>query len=244
MPSASPEVRIFDRRSEAEDAALQELRLLAQRNDSPLVSFATGATYTGMLQKLHAEVAAGRFALSLLRATHLDEYEGLAPKQFGSMVHELCEACPSLLAMVDNGTFTPVPHVADDRVAAQHEQKLAQMGGVQLQFLGIGRNGHLAFHEPGVPFDKGYHVAHLSETTRKDAVARFGSTPVPHRAVTAGIATILRGKRIVMSAFGKGKADAVFGMLRGDLSTSCPASALRNHGNVLVLLDRDAASKL
>lgn len=223
---------------------MDELRLLARRDDRPLVSFATGATYTGMLQKLHAEVGAGRIALTKLRATHLDEYEGLGPLQFGSMVHELCEACPSLRTMVDDGSFTPVPCVAEDRVAAQHEQKLAQMGGVQLQFLGIGRNGHLAFHEPGVPFDRGYHVAHLSETTRKDALSRFGTTPVPHRAVTAGIATILRGKRLVMSAFGKGKADAVHGMLRGDVGPACPASALRNHPNVLVLLDREAASKL
>ena len=244
MPSGSPEVRIFDSRAAAEDAALDELRQLARRDDRPLVSFATGATYTGMLQKLHAEVGAGRIALTKLRATHLDEYEGLGPLQFGSMVHELCEACPSLRTMVDDGSFTPVPCVAEDRVAEQHEQKLAQMGGVQLQFLGIGRNGHLAFHEPGVPFDRGYHVAHLSETTRKDAVGRFGVVPVPHRAITAGIATILRGKRLVMSAFGKGKADAVHGMLRGDVGPACPASALRSHPNVLVLLDRDAASKL
>ncbi len=223
---------------------MDELRQLARRDDRPLVSFATGATYTGMLQKLHAEVGASRIALTKLRATHLDEYEGLGPLQFGSMVHELCEACPSLRTMVDEGSFTPVPCVAEDRVAEQHEQKLAQMGGVQLQFLGIGRNGHLAFHEPGVPFERGYHVAHLSETTRKDALSRFGTTPVPHRAVTAGIATILRGKRLVVSAFGKGKADAVHGMLRGDVGPACPASALRSHPNVLVLLDRDAASKL
>lgn len=245
-PSAAPslDVRVLDTREAAAELALQELRLLAQRQDRPLVSFATGATFTAMLQKLHQEVQQGRVSLRALRATHLDEYEGLAPRTRGSMVHELCEACPSLLSMLDDGSFTPVPHVAEPAVAAAHEKTLAQLGGVQLQFLGIGRNGHLAFHEPSVPFEKGYHVAELSATTRADAVARFAPDPVPHRAVTAGVATILRGKRLVLCAYGRGKADAVRAMLKGPVSTSCPASALRQHGNALVLLDRDAASLL
>ncbi len=244
MPAGSPEVRIFEHRSDAEDLALDELRQVARRDGRPLVSFATGATYTGMLKKLHQEAVAARIPLSRIRVTHLDEYEGLGPKELGSMVHELCEACPSLRAMVDDGSFTPVPCVADARIAERHEQELMKMGGVALQYLGIGRNGHLAFHEPFVPFDRGYHIAQLSETTRKDAAGRFGSTPVPHRAITAGIATILRSARIVLSAFGLGKANAVASMLRGEAGPSCPASALRSHQSVLVLVDREAASLL
>ena len=244
QPAPPLEVRILDSREEATELALAELRALSQRDDRPLVSFATGATYTAMLQRLHQEAQQGRISLAGLRATHLDEYEGLAPKQAGSMVHELCAACPSLLPLLDSGAFTPVPHRAEAAIAAAHEQKLAELGGVALQYLGIGRNGHLAFHEPGVPFERGYHVAHLSESTRKDAVARFGAQPVPHRTVTAGVATILRGKRLVLCAFGRGKADAMRAMLRAEVSTGCPASALRHHGNVLVLLDREASSLL
>lgn len=244
QPAPPLEVRILDTREAATDLALAELRALSKCSGRPLVSFATGATYTPMLQRLHQDVEASRISLASLRATHLDEYEGLGPRQRGSMVHELCEACPSFLAMLDSGAFTPVPNRAEPAIAAAHEKTLAELGGVQLQYLGIGRNGHLAFHEPGVPFEKGYHVAHLSESTRKDAVARFGAQPVPHRAVTAGVATILRSKRLVLCAFGRGKADAVRAMLRADVSSQCPASALRQHRNVLVLLDREAAALL
>jgi glucosamine-6-phosphate deaminase len=241
---AGIEVRVCPDKEAAAEAALAELCAVLARPDRPLVSFATGATFTFMLTRLEQEVQAGRVSLDGAVATHLDEYEGFLPRQQGSMVHELCAACPSLIGMLDRGAFHPVPCVADPAHAAAHERKLAELGGVQLQFLGIGRNGHLAFHEPGVPFDRGYHIAELSESTRRDAVARFAPLPVPHRAVTAGVATILRGKRIVLCAFGKAKAPAVRAMLQGEPSAQCPASALRAHNSALILLDSDAASEL
>lgn len=238
----APEVRVLRTPDEVAEQALAELRRVGERTDRPLVSFATGGTFTAMLRALHAEVVAGRFALDRVQATHLDEYEGYAPQQRGSMVHELGAACPSLLGMLARGAFLPVPHRADEAELRRHELRLQQLGGVDLQFLGIGRNGHLAFHEPMVPWDRGYHIAELSTVTRDDARARFAPDPVPLRAITAGVATILGGRRLVLCAFGRGKAPAVRAMLDGEVGPACPASALRTHGNALVLLDREAAS--
>ncbi len=240
----APVVRVLAAAEAAIEPVLAELRRVAALPDRRLVSFATGGTYTAILRALHGEMVAGRLASDRLLATHLDEYEGHGPAQRGGMVHELCEACPSLRGLIARGTFVPVPHVAAPELLRQHEQWLQQLGGVELQLLGIGRNGHLAFHEPGVPWDRGYHVAELSATTRDDARARFLPAPVPARAVTAGIATILGARRLVLCAFGRGKAAAVHAMLEGEIGPACPASALRRHDNALVLLDADAASLL
>ena len=125
-----------------------------------------------------------------------------------------------------------------------HQQRLQRAGGVKLQLLGIGRNGHLAFNEPGTSFDTGFHVTKLAETTRDDARARFAPEEPPHDAVTSGLATIHAAERLVLCAFGAAKREAVRAMLRGEVTEACPASMVRRHGNVLVLLDPAAAAGL
>ncbi|MCA8951901.1 MAG: 6-phosphogluconolactonase, partial [Planctomycetes bacterium] len=199
--------------------------------------------YTAMLQALAREFEQGRVPHEFV-ATHLDEYVGFAPERRGGMVHELVSHCPPLGAMLDAGAFLPVPCVEDDAAFAAHAERLRTLGGVKLQLLGIGRNGHIAFNEPGTPFDSGFHATDLAESTRRDARARFLPDEPPRRAVTSGIATILAAERLVLCAFGAAKQDAVRAMLAGETSTACPASALRRHGNLLVLLDAAAADGL
>ncbi|HZN41610.1 MAG TPA: 6-phosphogluconolactonase [Planctomycetota bacterium] len=206
-----------------------------------VISFATGNTFAPFLRALAVELQAGRIATDFL-ATHLDEYLGFGPQQRGGMVHELCTACPPLGSMLARGAFLPVPSDGAEASLKAHAAKIASAGGVALQFLGIGRNGHLAFNEPGTPFDRGLHVARLAETTRDDARWRFLPGEPPTHAVTSGIATILDAKRIVLCAFGRAKADALRAMLHGEGGAVCPASALRGHARVLVLIDRDAQS--
>jgi len=241
--SQAPEVRVFATREGALAVALEELRRTVQRGNEPLVCFATGATFTSMLQRLHAELVAGRVGTNAFHATHLDEYLGFAPTRPGGMVHELEQACPALATMRAAGRFLPVPCDGTRESMLLHEQRLRALGGVRLQFLGIGRNGHLAFNEPGTPFESGFHVTELAATTRQDAAPRFAPNPVPTHAVTSGLATVLGAERLVLCAFGKGKAPAVKAMLDGPVSVQCPASVLRRHPNVLVLLDREAASE-
>ncbi|MCK5944221.1 MAG: 6-phosphogluconolactonase, partial [Planctomycetes bacterium] len=193
---------------------------------------------------LDAELHAGRIASTDFVGTHLDEYIAFEPDRRGGMVHELMLRCPALRDMLARGSFLPVPcHGAEGSMRA-HEERIERAGGIKLQLLGIGRNGHVAFNEPGASFEEGFHVTTLAESTRADAKPRFVPDEPPRRAVTAGMKSILGADRIVLCAFGRGKADAVRAMLRDEVSNSCPASALRNHKNVLVLLDPEAASSL
>jgi glucosamine-6-phosphate deaminase len=160
------------------------------------------------------------------------------------MVHELREACPPLGDMLRAGRFLPVPHVDDPQLIALHEQRVQRAGGIALQLLGIGRNGHVAFNEPGAMPDGGFHTATLTEASRDDARARFPGEEPPRRAVTAGLGTILGARRAVLCAWGSAKTAAVRRMLHGEVTPACPASVLQRHPNALVLLDRQAAGAL
>lgn len=237
-----PEVRVLAGAAAATDVLLGELRGALASGGRPLVSFATGNTFTAWFARLAAEFASGRLSPHDFVGTHLDEYLGHAPTQRGGMVHELTERCAGFGAMLARGTFLPVPGDGAAMSLAAHEARLSRAGGVQLQFLGIGRNGHLAFNEPGTPFEIGFHVTELAATTREDARARFAPDEPPTHAVTAGLASILAARRVVLCAFGAGKAAAVRAMLQGPVDPSCPASVLRRHDNVLVLLDAAAAA--
>lgn len=240
----APSVRVVDDAAAAVPLLLDELQNTIDRGRRPLVGFATGSTFTTFLRALAAAIDAGRVRTDAFVATHLDEYEGFAPERRGGMVDELFTACPPFRAMYERGAFVPVPHVVDAGVIAAHERRLAELGGVALQFVGIGRNGHIAFHEPGVPLDRSFHVAELAATTRDDARARFAPDLVPRRAITSGTATILRASRVVMAAFGASKVPAVAAMLGGPIAPSCPAAVLRSHPRLAVVLDRAAATGL
>jgi glucosamine-6-phosphate deaminase len=243
-PAAAPEVRVVDGADAAATMALAELEQLLAHERTPLVSFATGATFTGLLGLLAGAIQRGRIRTDAFVATHLDEYLGFGPDRRGGMVHELCALCPPLLAMLRAGTFLPVPPTGDAAGLAAHAERMRRQGGIRLQFLGIGRNGHLGFNEPGTPLDSGFHTADLSPATREDARPRFPGEEPPQKAVTAGIGTILGAQRCVLLACGAHKAAAVAAMLRGRAGPHCPASALQSHGNALVVLDREAAGGL
>lgn len=243
---------------DAADAAvpflLQELRALALSSRTalgegdaehrPLISFATGGTFTAFFRALDNEIQQGRLSTSAFVGTHLDEYMGFEPDRAGGMVHELILRCPALRDMIARGSFFPVPcHGAEGSLRA-HEERIERAGGIKLQLVGIGRNGHVAFNEPGASFEEGFHVTALAESTRVDAKARFVPDQPPRRAVTAGVRSILGAERIILCAFGSDKAEAVRSMLEGEVNGTCPASALRTHKNVTVLLDPASASLL
>lgn len=192
---------------------------LAEHRDG-LVSFATGKTFATFFASLPNR---------RLCATHLDEFVG-AP----AMADEVLAACPWL-----RDGFIPVP--SRPELIAAHEERLEREGGVALQFLGLGRNGHLAFNEPGTPLESRFHVAELASSTRAELAARFAPNAVPTHAVTAGLSSILSARRIVLVATGAAKAAAVEAMLRRDPAS--PASCLHAHDDVLVLLDTAAARK-
>jgi glucosamine-6-phosphate deaminase len=140
---------------------------------------------------------------------------------------------------VPNGA-APDPEAECER----YEAAIREAGGIDVCVLGIGRNGHIGFNEPGAPFDSRTRVVRLSESTRLVNAGDFDSDRAPEYAITVGMATIFESREVLLLASGTNKAAAVTAAVEGDVSESVPASMLKNHPNTTLFLDEDAASDL
>jgi glucosamine-6-phosphate deaminase len=206
----------------------------AVRRDPQLVlGIATGSTTLPVWRRL----AQGSGDFSRVYVVALDEYVGLPAGH------------PALFAeYVDREIAGPLGVPPEQVVVprgsgAELEPRVARLGGVDLQLLGIGRNGHLAFNEPGSALDSRTRVVELSATTREDNRDRAGGA-MPTRAVTQGLGTILEARELVLLATGSAKAVAVAAALTGPVTPDCPASVVQTHPRVTVVLDAAAASMM
>ncbi|HHG6295413.1 TPA: glucosamine-6-phosphate deaminase [Streptococcus suis] len=176
-------------------------------------------------------------------SVNLDEYVGLGEESDQSYIHFMKENLfndkPFKQSYLPNGLATDV--VAE----TEHYNKILAEHPVDFQILGIGRNGHIGFNEPGAPFDGQTHLVELAPSTI-EANARFFDNPedVPKQAISMGIANIMAAKTIVLMAYGQEKADAIKATVEGAVTEDVPASVLQNHDNVILILDQAAASKL
>ncbi len=205
------------------------------------LGLATGSSPVGLYKRL---VEAHKDGLSFkdVQSFNLDEYVGLSKDHDQSYYHFMFE---HLFKHVDfnlDNVHLPKGEGSLEEVAAEYESMLSQ-NPQDLQLLGIGSNGHIGFNEPGTSFDSTVHVIRLKEETRQDN-ARFFNTidEVPHFAITMGIKDILRAKKILLVASGKNKAMAIKEMLEGKIREDVPCTILQNHPDVVVVLDKEAAS--
>lgn len=205
------------------------------------LGLATGSSPVGLYKRL---VEAYKDGLSFkdVQSFNLDEYVGLSKDHDQSYYHFMFE---HLFKHVDfnlDNVHLPKGEGSLEEVAAEYESMLSQ-NPQDLQLLGIGSNGHIGFNEPGTSFDSTVHVIRLKEETRQDN-ARFFNTidEVPHFAITMGIKDILRAKKILLVASGKNKAMAIKEMLEGKIREDVPCTILQNHPDVVVVLDKEAAS--
>ena len=205
----------------------------------------TGTTPLGMYRRLVAMHE--REGLSFARATffNLDEYLGLPPDHPASYhvymqknFYGRVDVDPERVHLPDG--FAPDPEAECER----YEREIRAAGGVNLCVLGIGRNGHIGFNEPGASFDSRTRVVRLAETTRRVNAADFEGERAPERAISVGMRTISDSREVLLLASGANKARAVGAAVGGEVSEEVPASALRRHPNVAFLLDRNAASAL
>jgi glucosamine-6-phosphate deaminase len=213
-----------------------------------VIGFATGATPRRMYAVLAAQARAGAIDFRRVRGIALDEYLGLEPGDPQSFSAYLRRHVIRPLHL-DRELFTtidgsPAPHHELEARCVRHEETIAAGGGIDLQIVGLGSNGHLGFNEPGTPFDSRTHVAALAESTRRDNAAAFRGRPVPEAALTQGLATIAEARTILLVATGDAKADAVAAAFDGPIDPPCPASLLQRHPDVRVVLDPAAASSL
>jgi glucosamine-6-phosphate deaminase len=205
----------------------------------------TGTTPLGMygrLVELHAQEG-----LSFARATffNLDEYLGLAPDHPASYhvymeenFYECVDVNPARVHAPDGSA--PDPEAECER----YEAAIREAGGVDLCVLGIGRNGHIGFNEPGAPFGSRTRVVRLAESTRRVNAADFEGNRAPERAITVGMQTICEARVALLLASGANKARAVAAAVEGEVSEAVPASMLRRHPNTTFLIDAEAAAAL
>ena len=225
----------------AEEGGKKAFELIKEgmNNGAKVLGLATGSTP----ETLYKEMTASDVDFTEMTSVNLDEYVGLGGEDEQSyryfMNKHLFDKKPFKETFVPNGK-------AEDLDAASAEyEKIIDAHPVDIQILGIGQNGHIGFNEPGTPLDSLTHVVELTESTINANKRYFDKVEdVPTRAVSMGIGSIMKGKKMILMAYGEAKAEAIKGMIDGPVTTDMTASALQNHQDVVVIIDDAAASKL
>ncbi|MBO4281309.1 MAG: glucosamine-6-phosphate deaminase [Lachnospiraceae bacterium] len=208
---------------------------------NPILGLATGSTPEGMYAKLVEMNRKGEIDFSGVTTVNLDEYYPISPENDQSYRYFMNTNLFDRVNIDKAKTNVPNGAAPDGEAeAARYEAYVRSLGGADIQVLGIGRNGHIAFNEPDTELVPVTHVTKLTEDTI-DANARFfaSAADVPTRALTMGMGTILSAKKIIILATGKNKHDAVMRMLKGTVTTLCPASFLNLHDDVILVCDED-----
>lgn len=211
-----------------------------------VLGLATGSTPLGLYAKMVEDHKQNGTSYKEIKSFNLDEYVGLPithPESYYAFMHR------NLFDQIDipeENTHVPSGLGEDLEAQAREYDEMIAESPVDIQLLGIGSDGHIAFNEPGTPFDSGTHVTDLAESTIKDNCRFFDNdiSKVPTQAVTQGIGTIMKARNILLIATGANKAKAVKEMLEGPVDESCPASILQRHDSVVVIVDEPAASLL
>jgi glucosamine-6-phosphate deaminase len=216
------------------------------RRPAAVLGVATGSSPVGVYAELARRVEDGRLDLSGVTAFALDEYVGLPaghPQAYAAVV---ARDVTGPLRLDPARVHVPDGGAADLEAAAEdYERAIADAGGVDLQLLGIGGNGHVGFNEPTSSFGSRTRIKTLTARTRADN-ARFFASPdeVPLHCLTQGLGTILGARRLLLVAQGEAKAEAVAAAVEGPLTSMCPGSALQLHPRATVVVDEAAAARL
>lgn len=238
------EVVIVTDKAAAGELVADAIVQLIQRNPGAVLGLATGSTPLPVYRALESRLAG--VDLSGVQGFALDEYVGLEvshPESYRSVItREVVEPLGLVPSQVHvpAGALETIQHAGDD-----YEAAIDAAGGVDLQILGIGTDGHIGFNEPGSSFASRTRVKTLTEQTRRDNARFFDSIDqVPTHCITQGLGTILRARHLVLLAFGEGKADAVAAAVEGPLTASVPGSAVQLHPHATIVVDEAAAAGL
>lgn len=210
-----------------------------------VLGLATGSTPIGTYDQLVEWYKKGDLDFSQVSSVNLDEYRGLAHTDSQSYYYFMHEHLFKHVNIREEATFVPDGTNPDAEAAcAAHEEIIKKLGGIDLQLLGLGNNGHIGFNEPSCAFEKETHCVDLTESTIQANSRFFDSIDqVPTQAYTMGIKTIMMAKKILIVANGEGKADIVARAFWGPVTPDVPASILQMHPNVTVVCDEAALSK-
>ena len=213
---------------------------------NPVLGLATGSSPVGLYKEMIRDHKENGTSYKNILTWNLDEYVGIPRTHEQSYWKIMHENLFNFIDIPEENIHVPVGESEDEEAECVKYEESMKGHTVDIQVLGIGSDGHIAFNDPGTPFDSLTHLMDLTEQTRKDNARFFDNdiNQVPKRSITMGLASIMRAKKIIVIATGENKAEAVYGMLKGPKTTDCPASILQDHPDVTVLLDKAAASKL
>lgn len=239
-------IHIYETEELLDEAAAGLIGGLVRLNPRAVLGLATGSTPIGIYRRLVRDCRAGLVSFKGVTTFNLDEYVGLSadhPASYHMFMREHLfdhVDLPADAAHLPNGAAPDL-----DAECRRYEALIEAKGPIDLQILGIGNNGHIAFNEPARELVPGVHVVELAESTRR-ANARFFDDPkdVPKLALTMGVGSIFRARTILLVAKGKDKAEAIRRALKGPVTTECPASLLQLHPRVVCMLDQEAGGLL
>ncbi|REL24914.1 glucosamine-6-phosphate deaminase [Rhodohalobacter sp. SW132] len=243
---------VYEESSDASVAVAKEIASLIRdrdkQNRKAVLGLATGSTPVRVydeLVRIHKEEG---LSFKNVITFNLDEYYPIEPNSLQSYVRFMNEHLFDHIDIPEDQVHIPDGTISEEKVhqyCEQYEQKIRDAGGIDIQLLGIGRTGHIGFNEPGSRPDSLTRLITLDKITRKDAASDFfGEEHVPRRAITMGVGTILDAEKIIMLAWGEGKAPIIKESVEGEINETVPATYLQNHDNTLVVLDGASSEKL
>ena len=222
--------------------AAEEFSKVIIEKPTAVLGLATGGSPVGMYKEL---IAKCELDFSKCTSINLDEYIGLNPEHEQSYRNFMNTNLFNHINIDKSKTFVPNGLAKNlEEECKNYDNKIEELGGIDVQLLGIGNNGHIAFNEPGESLSAGTHIISLTESTI-EANARFFDSidEVPKNALTMGLGGIMKAKKIILIASGEGKAEAIQGLFSGKITTDNPATMLQMHRDVVVIVD-EAAAKL
>ncbi|MFA4881051.1 MAG: glucosamine-6-phosphate deaminase [Candidatus Doudnabacteria bacterium] len=227
-----------------EAAKIVRTRILEKPN--LVLGLATGSTPLGLYQALIKMHQQENLDFREARTFNLDEYVGLAPDHPQSYNYYMRENLFKHINIKKENVFIPKGIAENiEEFCQQYEYGIKKRGGIDLQILGIGRDGHIGFNEPGTSFTSRTHIVNLDSVTIEDNARFFNNeSEVPRRAITMGIGTIMEAKECLMLVSGAYKTEIIARALQGQITEKVPASVLQKHPNLTVILDEEAANRL
>lgn len=238
--------KIFDTVDEASYYTAQRLLNKVQEKPGAALGLATGSTMEPVYARLVQMLRQGAQDVSQLTMFNLDEYIGLSAQHTQSYCYYMYQHFYNKLRIPKERVNLPDGMAEDiERACQAYSEAIQDRGGLELQLLGIGSNGHIGFNEPQTSFSSRTHVVELSEQTRLDNGRFFtDQRQVPTHAITMGLQDILEAKEIILVATGPNKAGIMAELFRSSVDEALPASVLKQHNNVTFVLDREAAALL
>jgi len=228
----------------AQQAAAIYQDLLKQKPNAVL-GFATGSTPLPLYAELIKKYKAGEISFKDVTTFNLDEYVGLEPTHDQSYRYFMEHNLFNHIDLNPKAIHIPSGIDTSDAALSGYDEAIAAAGGVDMQLLGIGCNGHIGFNEPYTPFESLTHVVELTQNTREVNARFFASLDeVPTHAATMGIKTVMNARKLLLIATGEAKAQAIYATVKGAVNPHCPASALQLHPDCVIFCDSAAASLL